>query len=106
MKRIPAIAILLALTLSGSVAMAQESGSGLDGEIPGSALKYIRIAERVFAREKINVDDYTVVVFEEEDTVTVFLRDPKKPKGARGGGGLEVEISKKTKKVLNTYYSR
>lgn len=86
--------------------MTQESESTLDGQISGAALKYIHIAEPVFARERIKVEDYIVVVFEEEDTVTVFLRDPKAPKNTRGGGLPQVEISKKTKKVLKTSYSR
>src|SRR6185295_12531131 len=102
MTKILAIAILVALPLIGSGRMTQESQSSLDGQISGSALKYIHIAEPVFARERINVEDYIVVVFEEEDTVTVFLRDPKQPKDTRGGGGLEVEISKKTKKVIKS----
>lgn len=85
--------------------MAQESQS-MSGNIPGSALKYIRIAERVFAREKINVDDYIVVVREEQDKVTVYLRDPAQPKDVRGGGGLAVDIDKKTKKIIKSYHTR
>src|SRR4026209_2218664 len=106
MKRIRAIVILLALTVSGSVGMAQDDRATMNGNIPGSALKYIRIAERVFAEKKINVDDFIVAVREEEDTVAVYLKDPNKPKDERGGGGLVVQIDKKTKKVLKTYYSR
>lgn len=86
--------------------MAQESQRTMSGNIPGSALKYIRIAERVFAQEKVNVDDYIVVVREEEDTVFVYLRDPQKTKETRGGGGLAVEIDKKTKKIIKTFHSR
>lgn len=106
MKRISAIAILVALIVGGSVGMAQESQSTMSGNIPGSALKYIRIAERVFAREKINVDDYIVVVREEPDKVTVYLRDPAQPKDVRGGGGLAVDIDKKTKKIIKSYHTR
>jgi hypothetical protein len=106
MKRSLAIAILLALTVGGSVGMAQESQATMSGNIPGSALKYIRIAERVFAQKKINVDDYIVVVREEEDKVTVYLRDPAQSKDTRGGGGLAVDIDKKTKKVIKSYYTR
>lgn len=103
--RILVIAVLLALTVSGSVGMAQERPS-VKGEIPGSALKYIRIAERVFVREKINVDDYIVVVRDEEATVTVYLRDSKQAQDTRGGGGLAVEIDKKTMKVIKSFHTR
>ena len=64
------------------------------------------IAEPVIARKKFNVDNFTVHVFEEEDKVTVYLTDLNQPSTTRGGGGLNVEISKKSKKVLRTYYSR
>lgn len=84
--------------------MTQESRSGLDAEVPGPALKYIHIAERIFAREGLNVDDYIVRVFEEDDSVSVILKDPKKPRAR--GGGFEVEISKTTKKVIRYNYTR
>ena len=104
MKRILAILILLSPTVIGS---AQESQATINGNIPGSALKYIHVAERVFARKHINVDAYLVKVFEEGDIVAVILKDPEKEaRGVRGGGGLEVEISKKTMKVIKTGYSR
>lgn len=106
MKRFLVIATLLAATVIVSGGRTQDRELGVNAELPGKSLKWIHIAERVFARKGINVDNFTVVVFEEEDTVTVFLRDPNQPRTTRGGGGLEVEISKKTKKVTKTYYSR
>ena len=106
MMRILGITILLIATAIVSGGRTQDKELGVDAELPGKSLKWIHIAERVFPRKGINIDDWTVVVFEEEDTVTVYLRDPNQPSTTRGGGGLNVEISKKTKKVLRTYYSR
>jgi len=106
MIRFLAIAILVVSTGNLSGGRTHLSELGVDAELPGKSLKWIHIAERVWAHKGINVDNFTVHVFEEEDTVTVFLTDPNQPSTTRGGGGLEVEISKRTKKVTRTYYSR
>ncbi|HEX5600984.1 MAG TPA: hypothetical protein VFX63_00485 [Pyrinomonadaceae bacterium] len=105
MIRFLAIATLVISTGLVSGGKPQES-EGVVARLPGKSLKWIHIAERVFVRKGINVDNWTVVVFDEEDTITVYLRDPNQPSTTRGGGGLNVEISKKTKKVTRTYYSR
>ena len=105
MIRFLAIVILVMSTGIVSGGKTQQSDSGLDAELPGRSMKWIHIAERVWARKGINVDNFTVHVFEEDDTITVFLTDPNQPSTTRGGGGLEVEISKKTKKVIRSYYS-
>jgi len=106
MKRFLAITILLVVTVIGSGGKTQDKELGVDAELPGRSLKWIHIAERVFARKGINVDKFTVTVFEEEDTVAVYLTDLDQPITTRGGGGLNVVISKKTKRVIKTYYSR
>ena len=102
------LAIVVLLISSGMVSggTTQQTDSWLRAELPGPSLKWIHIAERVWARKGINVDDFTVKVFEEEDTVTVTLEDPNLPSTVRGGGGLNLEISKKAKKVARSYYSR
>jgi hypothetical protein len=110
MIRILAIVILLASTVIGSGGMTQTSQSKLDTEIPGKSLKWIHIAERVFAREGLDLDRYTVIVFEEENSVSVLFRSLSKPKNVYGSvepyPDFEVEISKKTKRVIRSNYSR
>jgi len=107
MKRFLAITILLVATVIGSGGKTQDGELGVDAELPGKSLKWIHIAERVFARKGVNVDKFTVTVFEgDDDTITVYLTDLNQPITTRGGGGLNVVISKKTKKVIKTYYSR
>ena len=106
MIRFVVIVILVISTVIVSGGRTQDNELGVNAELPGKSLKWIHIAERVFARKGIDIEKWTVNVFEEADTITVFLRDPNQPSTTRGGGGLEVEISKKTKKVLRTFYSR
>jgi hypothetical protein len=106
MMRILGITILLIATAIVIGGRTQDKVLGVDAELPGKSLKWIHIAEPVIARKKFNVDNFTVHVFEEEDKVTVYLTDLNQPSTTRGGGGLNVEISKKSKKVLRTYYSR
>jgi hypothetical protein len=108
MIKILAVAILVGSTLIGSAAMNQTSHLGVAAELPGRSLKWIHIAERVFAREGLKVDDGTIIVDEQEDSVTVMLTELNPSKKIRGSGdpGYEVEISKKTKKVVRANYIR
>jgi|SRR5688572_7440692 len=110
MRKIFAIAILLGSTLIGSAAMTQTGQLGVDAELPGKSLKWIRIAEQQFKREKLNLDNYTVTVFEQDDYVAVILKSFDAPKRVRGSGGTypayEVEISKKTMKITHASYVR
>jgi hypothetical protein len=110
MRKIVAIAILLGSTLIGSAAMTQTDQLGVDAELPGRSLKWIRIAEREFARQGLDLDKYTVTVFEEDDSVSVILRAVDQPRNVRGSGGsypgYEVEINKRTKKIVRANYVR
>ena len=110
MMKILVIAVLLGSTLIGRPAMAQTGQLGLDAELPGRSLKWIRIAEREFARKRLNLDNYIVIVFEEDDSVAVILRAVDQPERVRGSGGsypaYEVEINKKTKRIVRANYVR
>lgn len=110
MRKILAIAMLLGSTLIGSAAMTQTGQLGVDAELPGKSLKWIHIAEQQFKREKLDLDKYTVTVFEEEDSVAVILTSFDAPKRSRGSAGTypayEVEISKKTLKIIRANYTR
>jgi hypothetical protein len=52
MKRFLAITILLLATVIVSGGRTQESDGGKVAELPGNSLKWIHIAERVFALKK------------------------------------------------------
>jgi hypothetical protein len=110
MRKILAISILLGSTLIGSAAMTQTGQLGVDAELPGKSLKWIHIAEQQFKREKLDLDKYTVTVFEEDEHVTVILTSFDAPKRSRGSAGTypayEVEISKKTMKIIRANYTR
>lgn len=61
-------------------------------------------------RRKLDLDNYTVSVIEEDDSVAVSLTSPDAAKGARGSTGsypgYEVEISKKDMTVVRSNYIR
>lgn len=90
--------------------MTQTGQLGVDAELPGKSLKWIHIAEPQFKREKLDLDKYTVTVFEEDESVAVILTSFDAPKRSRGSGGTypayEVEISKKTMKIIRASYVR
>jgi hypothetical protein len=111
MRIILAFAILLlSSTFTWSGSMTKPRQLGVAAELPGSALKWIHIAEVEFAREKLDLDKYRISVEEEGDSVFVILTGLKQPKNAVGSvgpdPGYEVEISKKDRKVLRSNYVR
>ena len=79
-------------------------------KLPGSSLRWIHIAEVEFAKEKLNPDRYTVVVFEDQETVTVVLDSSNGDYHIRGDAGpypgYEVEISKRDSKIVRSNYIR
>ena len=83
---------------------------GVEAELPGASLKWIRIAEVEFERNKLNLDRYRISVEEEDDSVIVILTGLKEPKDSRGSvgpdPGYEVEISKKDRKILSSNFVR
>lgn len=110
MRIILTFAILLASTLTWSGDMTKTRQLGVAAELPGASLKWIRIAEVEFDRQKLNLDKYRVSVVEEDDSVIVILTGLKEPKNVRGSvgpdPGYEVEISKKDRKVVSSSYVR
>jgi hypothetical protein len=89
--------------------MAQQGPYKEVATLPGTALRWIHAAEPVFAAQNLNVENYTVGVSEQGDTVTVSLSSNPTP-SARGSTGKYpgywVTFSKKTGKILNQAYTR
>jgi hypothetical protein len=89
--------------------MAQQGPVKVVAEFPGTALRWIRAAEPVFAKQNMKVENYTVGVVEQGDTVTVSLSSNPTP-GARGSTGkfpgYWVTFSKKTGTILQQAYTR
>jgi hypothetical protein len=90
--------------------MAQSHPSRVVAEFSGASLKWIHVAEPEFQRRGLDLDKYNVSVFEQSDSVIVFLRSSDAAAGAMGSTGrypgYEVEISKKDLKVVRSNYVR
>lgn len=112
MKTFVLAMIAVASILVSSASIAQPSPPKVIAEFPGASLKWIRIAEPEFEQRKLDLENYTIAVVEEDDSVVVLLRSPDAVgvSGARGSTGkfpgYEVEISKKDKKVVRSNYVR
>jgi hypothetical protein len=110
MRWILALAVLVVAISASIAASAITSQSRIETQMPGSSLKWIHIAEHEWERKEFDLDKYRVLVVEEENSVTVILRGLNEPKGTLGSigpdPGYEVEISKKTYKVLRSNYVR
>lgn len=89
--------------------MAQQEPDKELARLPGSVLRWIHKAEPVFAKQNLKVENYTVVVVEEGNTVTVYVTS-NPTLGSRGSTGkypgYEVTFSKKTGKIMSAHYSR
>ncbi len=79
-------------------------------EFDGASLKWIRAAEPEFQRRGLDLDKYTIIVAEQNDSVVVALKSRDSVQGARGSTGThpgyEVEISKKDLRVVRSNYVR
>jgi hypothetical protein len=104
-----AIAVLAIAVQTGS-AIRQSHEGGISVQLPGSALKWIHIAEKEFERQKLDVSKYDVTVTEENDTVSVSLTNPHRPQGIRGNPGplpeFTVDISKSNAELIRRRYVR
>jgi hypothetical protein len=98
------------ISLGWSATMAQSNPPKVFAEFPGTSLKWIYAAEPVLQEKKLDLDKYTISLFEQADSVTVILKSADSEPGGRGSTGknpgFEVEISKKDLKVLRSNYVR
>jgi hypothetical protein len=108
-------AILLSLmlafsTLGAPASMAQSQPAKLVAEFPASTLKWIRIAEAEFAKQKLDLENYRISVIEHADSVSVLFMGLDAEPGAMGNAskypGYAVEIRKKDRKVTAAHYVR
>lgn len=112
MKRFVLAMIVVASILVWNASMAESNPPRVMAEFPGSSLKWVRIAEPEFEQRKLDLDNYTITVVEEDDSVAVILRSPETVgvPGLRGSTGkfpgFAVEISKKDRKVIRSNYVR
>jgi hypothetical protein len=102
--------VIAVLSVGWSLVMAQSNTPKMMAEFPGASLKWVRAAEPEFQQKKLDLDKYTVLVVEREDSVTVILKSTDSVEGSRGSTGkypgYEVEISKKDLKILRSNYVR
>ena len=110
------LAILLIIMIEISTqgwytSMAQSTPENAVKELPGTAIKWIEIAMPEFRRRNLDLNNYTVSIFDDGDFVFVVLTSLDQPKGGAKGSagtypGYEVEISKKDMTVLRSYYAK
>jgi hypothetical protein len=90
--------------------MAQSSPLNVLAEFAGSSLQWIHTAEPEFQRKQFDLSNYTILVVDQHESVTVILKSPDKSEGVRGNmgsyPGYEVEIDKKDGKVMRSNYIR
>jgi len=110
MKQLVLALIVVISCLQWSALMAQSNPPKVIAEFNGSSLKWIHAAEPEFQRRNLDLDNYTVSVVEDNESVAVTLTSSDSVKGARGSSGsypgFTVEISKKDKKVMRANYVR
>ena len=110
MKRLAFAIIVVASIWAAWTSIVQSHPPRVMAEFPGASLKWVHAAEPEFHRKKLDLDKYTVSVFEEDNSVTVSLSSLDSVPGARGSTGTspgyEVEISKKDLRVLRANYVR
>jgi len=97
------------LPLFLALPLAAQSGSQETIKFPGTALKWVRLAEPEFRKKNVDLDKCVIFLNEEPDVMNVSVKNPNDPPGMRGGKSpcnLAVEISKKEMKVVRSYYSR
>jgi hypothetical protein len=81
-------------------------------QFPGSVLKWIHIAEVEFTKQHLDESRYDVLVWEEQNSVSVILENPGHEKDfeTRGNPGplpeYEVEIDRRTGHVIRANYVR
>lgn len=112
MRRFVALCVTVTLTalLGWAESGPQPQGPKLQAKFPGACLKWIHRAEAEFERRHLDVEHYTIVVVERNDSVTVILRSLDDRENARGSTGsfpgYEVEISKKDSGIVRSNYVR
>jgi hypothetical protein len=110
MKRLMTALVIVGSSLGFVALIAQSTRPAVIAEFRGASLKWIHIAQPEFEREKLDLDNYTVSVVEENHSVTVVLTALDAVKGAFGSSGshpgFEVEISKKDLKVVRSNFIR
>ncbi len=104
-------AVILATMLFGPIMCNAQSGQSKTlARFPGTALKWIQIAQPEFERKNLDVTRYNIVVDESADSVYVSLISPDSNPSGRGSTGtypnFEVTINKKNGKVVSASFAR
>ena len=105
------LVIMIVISTQGwYTSRAQSNPENTVKEFPGTAIKWIEVATPEFRRRNLDLNNYTVSIFDDGDSVFVVLISLDQPEGARGSAGTypgyEVEISKKDMTVLRSYYAK
>jgi hypothetical protein len=110
MKPMMLAAMLLLSILDWRGAAAHASSLRVIAEFPGVALKWVKIADVEFARQKLDKNNYKIVVVDTDASIVVILDDLEKLPGTRGSSGkypgYEVEIRKSDLAIVRSNFVR
>ena len=78
--------------------------------VPGALVQAIPVALKEFERTRLDVDDYEVVIYEEQQAILVLFLDPERKEDVLGSSPrmreFSVEVDRTSFKVLRSYYMR
>ncbi|MBM3843188.1 MAG: hypothetical protein FJ397_08005 [Verrucomicrobia bacterium] len=87
---------------------AQKQDKRLDESVSGKALRIILIAIPEIRKTSLNIEEYKVMVLEDDAEYYVILSDPNRTNMHRGSGpnlmGFEVAISKSPMRVIRSNF--
>jgi hypothetical protein len=105
------LAAIIAMPMLGmSAAYAEKSKCNDATQLPGTYLKWVKIAEPLFQHEHLNLDKYNIVIIDMPESITVLLRSTDATCNGKGSTGSRpdfgVEINKKDKKIIHYSYEK
>jgi hypothetical protein len=106
------ISMIAAIGLAsvGGFAMAQSKGQKEVVECEGRVFKWVQVAEKELAKNKIAIEERRILVFEDDESVVVAFVGPRSSVWERGAPGsvpgLEVQIRKADLAVQRTNFVR
>jgi hypothetical protein len=106
MRNLIAVVAALILVFGTANQPASAMQSHKAAALSGSSLKWLYAAEPVIRRNNLNLDDYTVEIFEWRDYVSVSLTKKVPDETQRTDNGFEVEIGKKDLDIRSSGFLR
>jgi hypothetical protein len=105
------LATMMTMPVLGWGAAGAKSNQCTGGtQFPGTYLKWVKIAEPIFQKQHLNLENYNIAIFDDPESVTVLLMSTDDTCEGRGSTGtrpdFEVKISKKDMRIVHYNYER